>query len=159
MTVYRNVKVNLVAPRSQLDRCAATMLGILQARPGQHVYSWEFDTPILNAKSKLHLKCTAAKALRNMGYSIAAHKARHESYYVLMGTPDTHERHRRHFVREAYSAQVTFCRSMSQIIGLSPTDPILSATLQHGTLTALSLGVDAAVGKTIPQIMSDLQPI
>jgi hypothetical protein len=156
---YRNLICDPVTPVTVLDRTAAGIISILSTRSGAAVPVPDIDTAISAAGGKVRRKVMATKALRNIGYTIITHKARHLSWYKLAGTPTEYEIQRQHVVREAYSRQVSVCRELAGAVAANPSDPSLTASYTHGQMTALSLGTDPAVGMTIPEVIADLVPL
>ena len=161
MTAYRNTRVNVKRPRTQLDYTAAAVLDALNGpNTGTVVYAKTVRAAIVaRTGADVRLTAMAVRGLRNLGYAIIANKARHLSWYKLAGTPVEYEEHRRRVVSEMYSCMLGHCRELAGAVSAQPTDLSLDASLKHAQMLAISLGTDTAVGKTIPEVVAELAPL
>jgi hypothetical protein len=158
MTIYRDSVCNVTSPRFALDRTAIGVLDALTATTGE-VSFHDVDAAIGRAGGRTDLKSAAVKALRNMGYAIVTHKARHLSWYKLVGTPAEYEHHRSTMVRESYSRTVSVCRELAGAALAMPGDVTLLTVQRYGQMMAVGLGTDPAVGLTITEVVADLDPL
>jgi hypothetical protein len=158
-TEYRDIVCSPFAPMNQRDQIAAVILDVLSRSTGSEVPAVVVDAELLTAGLPVKRKAEAVKALRNIGFAISSHKHRHLSYYILVGTPIEFEEHRRTVVRELYSRQISVCRELAGAVVQVPGDRNLSDSLRFAQQTAISLGTDAAVGKSIQEVVHDLDPL
>ena len=148
--------MNLVAPRSVLDRTATGVLDALTATTSE-VNTADVNTAINANEGDPRYKAKAVKALRNLGYPIIAHKQRQLSWYKLAGTPSEYETHRTAMMRSHYSRQVTACREFAGAANAAPNDLSLATVLRLSQMTAIALGTDVAIGKSIAEVMAEVQ--
>lgn len=156
MAQYRNITVDINTPTTVRDR---TAVGILTAllRSGTHVDHATVDSEIVSAGGRVAHKSMAMKGLRNLGFAIVASKARHLSWYRLAATPDEYDDFVRRIVAEAYSQQVTVCRTLAGAVTTTPNNPSLNASHQHAIMAALSMGQQ--MGKTIYEVLAEVDPL
>jgi hypothetical protein len=153
--VSRDITVDLNNPRSVLD---VTAIGVLNALQGQ---SWVFtqvvDVEILHAGGNPRYKPMAVKALRNLGYSIAAVKARQESRYRLNAQPTEMDDWRKAILLDSFSAQLSVWRSLNGAVATRPNDPMLVAALSAAETAVIQTG--RTRGMTFAEIAVALTPL
>ena len=154
---FRNVKVNVVEPTTVTDRTAVVLLATLNADPTNEVFACDVHAAVQAAVGTTREIPKAMKALRNMGYPISAKKARHESWYILAGTPLQYAEFADRIASEHYSQTISAVRALHIVLANNPNDALIAAAHSGLQMSAIALGQKC--GMTMQEVVDEFQPI
>jgi hypothetical protein len=155
---YLDLTVNLEQPENITDWTATVMLAELRADRTGEVFTAQIkDACESHPEASSEYISAAVKALRNLGFAITTHKARHLSWYTLATEPGQIEEHHQRIAREQYSERVSWVRSMHEAAHDPTSPPSLLALYSEGQMQAMGLG--RLVGLTPSEVVEDCTPL